>query len=105
MSCVKLCIGVEGQGERLKCYMQISKVYLVSKDRRHLLLTPWLHMLQTGRGGDWKREERRLKREGCAVWNTVTRIDAIFRYPDRVPLTHFVHRAKKVFGMWALIFC
>jgi hypothetical protein len=20
----------------------------------------------------------------------------IFRYPDRVPLTHFVHRAKKV---------
>jgi hypothetical protein len=21
----------------------------------------------------------------------------IFRYPDRVPLTHFVHRAKKVF--------
>ncbi len=32
---------------------------------------------------------------------TVTRLDAIFRYPDRVPLTHFVHRAKKVFGMWA----
>jgi hypothetical protein len=28
---------------------------------------------------------------------TVTRIDVIFRYPDRVPLTHFVHRAKKVF--------
>ncbi len=30
---------------------------------------------------------------------TVTRIDVIFRYPDRVPLTHFVHRAKKVFSM------
>ncbi len=36
---------------------------------------------------------------------TVTRLDAIFRYPDRVPLTHFVHRAKNVFGMWAWIFC
>ncbi len=32
---------------------------------------------------------------------TVTRLDMIFRYPDRVPLTHFVHRAKKVFGIWA----
>jgi hypothetical protein len=30
---------------------------------------------------------------------TVTRIDVIFRYPDRVPLTHFVHGAKKVFSM------
>ncbi len=40
------------------------------------------------------------------VWSyTVTRIDVIFRYPDRVPLTHFVHRAKKVFSMWAWIFC
>jgi hypothetical protein len=29
---------------------------------------------------------------------TVTRLDAIFRYPDRVPLTHFVHRAKTVSG-------
>ncbi len=37
--------------------------------------------------------------------HTVTRIDVIFRYPDRVPLTHFVHRAKKVFSMWAWIFC
>jgi hypothetical protein len=36
---------------------------------------------------------------------TVTRLDMIFRYPDRVPLTHFVHRAKKVYGMWAWIFC
>ncbi len=40
---------------------------------------------------------------------TVTRIDVIFRYPDRVPLTHFVHRAKKVFSMgaWILwwVFC
>ncbi len=33
--------------------------------------------------------------------STVTRIDVIFRYPDRVPLTHFVHRAKKVFSMGA----
>ena len=32
---------------------------------------------------------------------TVTRIDVIFSYTDRVPLTHFVHRAKKVFAMWA----
>ena len=32
---------------------------------------------------------------------TVTRIDVIFRYQDRVPLTHFVHRAKKVFSMGA----
>jgi hypothetical protein len=32
---------------------------------------------------------------------TVTRIAVIFRYPDRVPLTHFVHRAKNVFSMWA----
>jgi hypothetical protein len=32
---------------------------------------------------------------------TVTSHDMIFRYPDRVPLTHFVHRAKKGFGMWA----
>ncbi len=29
----------------------------------------------------------------------------IFRFPDRVPLTHFAHSAKKVFGMWAWIFC
>ncbi len=36
---------------------------------------------------------------------TVTRLDMIFRYPDRVPLTHFVHRAKKVFGIWAWFFC
>jgi len=47
-----------------------------------------------------------------AVWNsnifsvhmrsyTVTRLDVIFRHPDRVPLTHFILRAKKVFGMWA----
>ena len=28
--------------------------------------------------------------------HTVTRIDVIFRYPDRVPLTHFVHGAKKI---------
>ncbi len=32
---------------------------------------------------------------------TVTRLDVIFSYPDRVPLTHFVHRAKKVFALWA----
>ncbi len=37
--------------------------------------------------------------------NTVKRIDVIFRYPDRVPMTHFVHRAKKAFGMWTWIFC
>ncbi len=36
---------------------------------------------------------------------TVTRLDVIFRYPDRVPLTHFVHRAKQVFAMRAWIFC
>ncbi len=36
---------------------------------------------------------------------TVTRLDVIFRYTGRVPLTHFVHRAKKVFSMWAWIFC
>ncbi len=41
----------------------------------------------------------------CLRSSTVTRLDVIFRYPDRVPLTHFVHRAKKVFGMWAWIFC
>ncbi len=39
------------------------------------------------------------------TYSTVTRLDVIFRYPDRVPLTHFVHRAKKVFAMWAWIFC
>ncbi len=33
-------------------------------------------------------------RKGLFIY-TVTRIDMIFRYPDRVPLTHFVHRAKK----------
>jgi hypothetical protein len=33
--------------------------------------------------------------------HTVTRIDVIFGYPDRVPLTHFVHRTKNVFAMWA----
>ncbi len=32
---------------------------------------------------------------------TVTRLDVIFCYPDWVLLTHFVHRAKKVLGMWA----
>ncbi len=32
------------------------------------------------------------------VKHTVTRLDVIFRYPDRVPLTHFVHRAKKIFA-------
>ncbi len=37
--------------------------------------------------------------------HTVTRLDVIFRYPDRVPLTHFVHRAKKAFAMRAWIFC
>ncbi len=31
--------------------------------------------------------------------DTVTRIDVIFRYPDRVPLTHFVHGAKKIFSL------
>ncbi len=36
---------------------------------------------------------------------TNTRLNVIFRYPDWVQLTHFVHRAKKVFGMWAWIFC
>ncbi len=36
---------------------------------------------------------------------TVTRLDVIFHYPDRVPLTHFVHRAKKAFAMRAWIFC
>ena len=35
--------------------------------------------------------------DGC----TVTRLDVIFRYTDGVPLTHFVHREKKVFSMWA----
>ncbi len=39
------------------------------------------------------------------LYYTVTRVDVIFRYPDRVPLTHFVHRAKKVFAMRAWIFC
>ncbi len=38
-------------------------------------------------------------------WHTVTRLDVIFSYPDRVPLTHFVHRAKKAFAMRAWIFC
>ncbi len=37
----------------------------------------------------------------CLTRFTVTRLDMIFCYTDRVPLTHFVHRAKKVFGMWA----
>ncbi len=32
---------------------------------------------------------------------TVTRLDVIFRYTDWVPLTHFVHRAKQVFALWA----
>jgi hypothetical protein len=32
-----------------------------------------------------------------SIAGTVTRLDVIFRYTDRVPLTHFVHRAKKVF--------
>jgi hypothetical protein len=35
----------------------------------------------------------------CENHYTVTRIEVIFRYPDQVPLTHFVHRAKKVFSM------
>ncbi len=48
----------------------------------------------------------RRRKETLGVFSyTVTRLDVIFRYPDRVPLTHFVHRAKKVFGMWAWIFC
>ncbi len=38
-------------------------------------------------------------------FHTVTRLDVIFRYPDLVPLTHFIHRAKKVFTMRAWIFC
>jgi hypothetical protein len=36
--------------------------------------------------------------------HTVTRLDMIFRYPDRVPLTHFVHRDKKSFWHLGLIF-
>ncbi len=45
-------------------------------------------------------KEKRSSKEGKRGVNyTVTRLDVIFRYPDRVPLTHFVHRAKKVFGM------
>ncbi len=31
--------------------------------------------------------------------------DVNFCYPDRVPLTQFVHIAKKNSGMWAWIFC
>jgi hypothetical protein len=43
----------------------------------------------------------RFGRKGARLGGkyTVTRIDVIFSYPDRVPLTHFVHRAKKVFSM------
>ncbi len=36
---------------------------------------------------------------------TVTSRDVNFCYPDRVPLTQFVHRAKKIFAIWAWIFC
>jgi hypothetical protein len=32
---------------------------------------------------------------------TVTSRDVNFCYPDRVPLTQFVHIAKKNYGMWA----
>ncbi len=32
-------------------------------------------MLQTGRGGDWRREERRLKREGSAGRNGGKRME------------------------------
>jgi hypothetical protein len=32
---------------------------------------------------------------------TVTSRDVNFCYPDRVPLTQFVHIAKKNSGMWA----
>ncbi len=62
-----------------------------------------------------KKKKKTSLECGCTFWRwcvwgrryryTVTRIDVIFRYPDRVPLTHFVHRAKKVFSMWAWIFC
>ncbi len=38
---------------------------------------------------------------GGGLGSTVTRLDTIFRYPDPVPLTHFIHGAKKVFGMLA----
>jgi hypothetical protein len=56
----------------------------------------------------WSKAFRHLCCE-MTLWrgrlHTVTRIEVIFRYPDRVPLTHFVHRAKKGFSMWAWIFC
>jgi hypothetical protein len=47
-----------------------------------------------------KATEKQIEFQFLSVGTyTVTRIDVIFRYPDRVPLTHFVHRAKKVFTM------
>ncbi len=55
----------------------------------------------------WSSFTLSLKQEPLGWGNiyTVTRLDVIFRYTDRVPLTHFVHRAKKVFSMWAWIIC
>jgi hypothetical protein len=41
----------------------------------------------------------RKQNKQARLTHTVTRIDVIFRYPDRVPLTQNVHRAKKVFSM------
>jgi hypothetical protein len=46
-------------------------------------------------------EGRRVRKRKGRRPHTVTRLDMIFRYPDRVPLTHFVHRSKKNFGIWA----
>jgi len=48
--------------------------------------------------------ELRLSLPSHTRMYTVTRLDVIFRYPDLVPLTHFVHRAKKVFGREGLNF-
>jgi len=52
----------------------------------------------------YRKKGKNLPRKGTARPHTVTRLDVIFSYPDRVPLTHFVHRAKKVFAMWAWYF-
>jgi hypothetical protein len=36
--------------------------------------------------------------ENQYLTHTVTRLDVIFRYPDWVPLTHFVHIEQKSYG-------
>ncbi len=72
--------------------------------RHKLTVHAYTHVLiHTRYRGSFEPEIRKEGQQGRVQITklTVTRPEVIFHYPDRVPLTHFVHRAKKFFAMRA----